>query len=53
MAQATIATFAAISPLIALIFERNLWFIALSVLLWVFSEGIMRANLFLYETIRG
>jgi hypothetical protein len=36
-----------------LIFERNLWFIPLSVLVWAFSEGIMRANLFLYETFRG
>ena len=53
MAQATIATFAAISPLIALIFERNLWFIPLSVFVWVLSECIMRANLFYYETFRG
>jgi hypothetical protein len=52
-AQATIATFAAISTLMASIFERNLWFIPLSVLVWVFAEGIMRANLFLYQTFRG
>ena len=53
MAQATMTTFLTISPLIALIFERNLWYIPLSAFIWVFGECIMRANLFLYETFRG